>query len=218
MRKSNVALLSVVVIVAVMASVGCVSNKKYKTDVEQTDARMAALEDGVEANEKRVADLKSATDSKLSAVEGQADKALKVGQQAQTTANGAEQAAREAKEGKLLYSVVLEDGSVKFALGKAELTAEGKAALDGLVSKVKKSDKGVYFEIEGHTDSTGGEDFNMKLGWKRANAAWTYLAETGGIPLHAMNVISYGESRPVADNSTREGRAQNRRVVVKVLK
>ena len=44
-----------------------------------------------------------------------------------------------------------------------------------------------------------------------------YMNEKGGIPLHAMNVISYGEDRPVADNSTREGRAQNRRVVVRVL-
>ncbi len=57
----------------------------------------------------------------------------------------------------------------------------------------------------------------MMLGEKRAEAVRNYLNMKDGIPLHAMNIISYGETQPVADNSTRDGRAQNRRVVVKVL-
>jgi peptidoglycan-associated lipoprotein len=78
-------------------------------------------------------------------------------------------------------------------------------------------DKTVYLEIEGHTDNVGGELYNAQLGEKRAKAVMNYLNEKGGVPLHAMSVISYGESKPVADNKTADGRAQNRRVVVRVL-
>ena len=74
----------------------------------------------------------------------------------------------------------------------------------------------MYVEIEGHTDNTGTEQYNLTLGEQRAMAVRNYLFE-GGIPLHAINVISRGEQAPVADNKTADGRAQNRRVVVKVL-
>ena len=75
----------------------------------------------------------------------------------------------------------------------------------------------MYIEIEGHTDNVGSEKYNHDLGLKRAEAVRNYLRKEGGIPLHAINVISYGESKPEADNSTRDGRAANRRVVINVL-
>jgi len=78
-------------------------------------------------------------------------------------------------------------------------------------------DKTVYLEIEGHTDNVGSEEYNKVLGERRAEAVRVYLNEKGGIPLHAMNVISYGEDEPVSDNGSRTGRAQNRRVVIRVL-
>ena len=71
--------------------------------------------------------------------------------------------------------------------------------------------------IEGHTDNTGSEGYNFDLGATRADAVRDYLNREGGVPLHAMNTISYGESQPVADNSSAGGRSQNRRVVVRVL-
>jgi outer membrane protein OmpA-like peptidoglycan-associated protein len=77
-------------------------------------------------------------------------------------------------------------------------------------------DRALYFEIEGHTDNIGSEAYNLQLGEKRATAVRNYLSQKG-IPLHALNVISLGESRPVADNGTPQGRAQNRRVVIRVL-
>ena len=78
-------------------------------------------------------------------------------------------------------------------------------------------DKGVYLEIQGHTDSTGPESWNLLLGKKRAEAVMEYLHKNYHIPLHRMEVISYGSDMPVGDNSTREGRAQNRRVVILVF-
>ena len=88
---------------------------------------------------------------------------------------------------------------------------------DELIAQLKADPKGAYFEIEGHTDNTGAAEFNKKLGLDRAEAVKAYLYEKHQIPLHKINVISYGEEKPVAPNTTRQGRAQNRRVVVRVL-
>jgi outer membrane protein OmpA-like peptidoglycan-associated protein len=128
----------------------------------------------------------------------------------------AQQAEKLAK-GKILWTVTLSDDRVKFGFDQDAFSPEATSDLDALASKVKSMDKAVYLEIEGHTDNTGGDLYNMQLGEKRAKAVMTYLNEKGGIPLHAMSVISYGESKPVADNGTSDGRAQNRRVVVRVL-
>jgi outer membrane protein OmpA-like peptidoglycan-associated protein len=117
----------------------------------------------------------------------------------------------------LIFEVVLTDDQGNFALGKADLPPEAKAKLDELATKLKANPAGNYIEIEGHTDATGSEESNQQLGLERAEAAKRYLYETYQIPLHKMNVISYGESKPAAPNNTREGRAQNRRVVIRVL-
>ena len=86
-----------------------------------------------------------------------------------------------------------------------------------MVSQLKADKKNVWVEIEGHTDSTGDKVLNERLGLERAEAVKRYLYEQHQVPLHKINVISYGEEKPVAPNNTRDGRAQNRRVVVKVL-
>ena len=89
--------------------------------------------------------------------------------------------------------------------------------LDELANKLKAAPAGNFIEIEGHTDATGSPATNERLGLARAENVKRYLYQTYQIPLHKINVISYGEEKPVAPNNTRAGRAQNRRVVVKVL-
>ena len=86
-----------------------------------------------------------------------------------------------------------------------------------MVGQLKADPKNVFIEIEGHTDNVGDKTLNEKLGMERAEAVKRYLYEQHQIPLHKINVISYGEDKPVAPNNNRDGRAQNRRVVVKVL-
>ncbi len=86
-----------------------------------------------------------------------------------------------------------------------------------MMTQIKADPKGAFFEIEGHTDNVGTPQINEKIGLERAEAVKRYLYEQHQIPLHKMNVISYGEVKPVAPNKTRDGRAQNRRVVIKVL-
>ena len=112
---------------------------------------------------------------------------------------------------------MLSEDQGNFKFGKTELPDEAKAALDQMITQLKADPKDVYFEIEGHTDNVGDKAINEKLGLERAEAVKRYLYEQHQIPLHKMNVISYGEDKPVAPNKTRDGRAQNRRVVIKVL-
>jgi outer membrane protein OmpA-like peptidoglycan-associated protein len=217
MQKRTVAALSCLVILALVASTGCVTKKMFRRNVEETDTRVASAESGIEANERRIKDLRTETDEKVAAVGKQAEKAVEVGSSALSKAEQAALAAEEAAKGKLIWSVTLSDDSVRFSFDQASVPSEAAALLNDLIAKIKSYGKAVYIEIEGHTDNTGGEEYNLLLGEKRAWAVRDYMSKSGGIPLHAMSVISYGESQPVADNGTPEGRAQNRRVVIRVL-
>ena len=89
--------------------------------------------------------------------------------------------------------------------------------IDEAVGPLVKANRGVCFEIEGHTDNTGDAAYNFKLGEERAMAVRDYIAKKDSIALSRLNVISYGEEKPVVDNKTREDRAQNRRVVIRIL-
>jgi outer membrane protein OmpA-like peptidoglycan-associated protein len=136
----------------------------------------------------------------------------------QTTREALERAEAAGKlaEGKFLYSVVLSDDSVKFPLNGSGLSPEAKQRLTEFVEKLKTDNKNVYLEIQGHTDSTGSERGNMRLGEERAEAVRLFMNQQG-VPLNRMATISYGEDQPVAPNTNRTGRAQNRRVVVIVM-
>jgi peptidoglycan-associated lipoprotein len=126
------------------------------------------------------------------------------------------EAAGKLAEGKFLYSMVLSDDSVKFPLDSSQLSPEAQTRLADFVQKLKTDNKNVYVEIQGHTDSTGAKPLNMRLGEDRAEAVRLFMNQQG-VPLNRMATISYGDSAPVAPNDTREGRAQNRRVVVIVM-
>jgi outer membrane protein OmpA-like peptidoglycan-associated protein len=107
---------------------------------------------------------------------------------------------------------------VRFPPDGAQLSAEARAALDEFAARIKAEGKPVFIEIQGHTDSRGEAAYNERLGLQRAEAVRNYLHRQGGLPLARMATISYGESAPVADNHTRDGRMQNRRVVLVVLR
>ena len=117
----------------------------------------------------------------------------------------------------LLMSTLLTDDKVKFSSGRAQLTEQADHELDQLVAKLKADNQPVFVEIQGHTDATGSDAVNQQLGLKRAEAVRLYLARAG-LPLARMATISYGESAPLADNNTREGRSTNRRVQVIVMR
>jgi peptidoglycan-associated lipoprotein len=106
---------------------------------------------------------------------------------------------------------------VKFGFDMSELSPEAQAALDQFAEQLKGENKNVYVEIQGHTDSVGSDTYNEELGLLRAEAVRRYLSQAHKFPLHRINIISYGETAPISDNSNREGRSQNRRVALVVL-
>jgi peptidoglycan-associated lipoprotein len=126
------------------------------------------------------------------------------------------EAAGRLAEGKFVYEMVLSDDSVKFPVNGSQLSTEAQTRLTELAQKLKADNKNVYLEIQGHTDNTGSDPTNMRLGEERADAVRLFMNQQG-VPLNRMATISYGDTAPVAPNTTHDGRAQNRRVVVIVM-
>jgi peptidoglycan-associated lipoprotein len=198
----------------VRTSVGEVNDKvtsQGKT-LEETQERVRVAEGRItETDAKATAAGDSASKANAAAADA-ANKAVEVGRTAESRAVGIEGEMR-----KLIFETVLSEDRGQFKLGKAVLPEDAAGALDNMVSQLKADKKNVWVEIEGHTDSTGDKMLNERLGLERAEAVKRYLYEHHQIPLHKINVISYGEEKPVAPNNTKDGRAQNRRVVIKVL-
>ena len=192
---------------------GCATKKYVGREVGEINQKVDTLSSEVEKtqervkkNEVRIDDVNSQAQSGINEAKGSA-------QQAMSRATEAERAAK----GKLIYSVTLSNDKVTFPLNRYQVSDEAKALVDDAIAKLKQENRGVYFEIEGHTDSTGPDAYNQKLGLERAEAVRNYVHDQHGIALNRMQVISYGETKPVVDNKTRDHRAQNRRVVIKVL-
>jgi outer membrane protein OmpA-like peptidoglycan-associated protein len=112
---------------------------------------------------------------------------------------------------------VQETVTVNFRVNSAVLSPEARQQLDDLAAKATNT-KGFMIEVMGHTDSTGSVAKNFRLSQERADAVVQYLAVTHKIPLRRfVTPMGYGKTEAVADNSTPEGRAQNRRVEVRLI-
>ena len=199
----------------VLLASGCVSTKDFETAVSDVTTRIDNVQGQVEKHGERLDELAQRDDQlagEVTRVEGQVTEA----KQAASAAMSEAQVAKNIARGKVLWQVTLTNDQVRFGVDKAELNESGTAALDDLVAKVKNFDRTVYLEIQGHTDSTGNEAYNEKLGLRRAEMVRDYLYGKE-LPLHMLQVVSYGEKKPIADNSTADGRAANRRVEILVL-
>lgn len=196
-------------VLLLLTSVGCAKKGWVKQEVGQVHQRVDDVEGQVETNQTRIAEQETALKDVSNDVENLS-----------LTAREALERAIEAgklAQGKLLYEAVLSNDKVKFDFGKVDLGADAAAALDAFADTLKGYESQIYIEIQGHTDSSGAEDYNLELGQSRAEAVRRYLNSQHAVPLHRMSVISYGESAPLEDNSSREGRMRNRRVNLVVL-
>ena len=215
--------------IAVGSTTACATKKFVRTSVADVNDKVDSLGRSVEQtqertrqNEGRIGEVDQraqAANTAAAAAQSAADKANEAAMAASNSANAVNSRvdAVDKASKRLVFEVVLSEDQGNFAFGKKDLPDEAKAKLDDLITQLKADPKGAYFEIEGHTDSIGTKDLNDKLGLERAEQVKRYLYEQHQIPLHKMNVISYGMDKPVAPNKTKAGRAQNRRVVVKVL-
>ena len=198
----------------VRGQVGEVNDKveSVSKSLEETQERTKANEAKIAEVDQRAQAAAQAADTKATSAGQRADGAKTAADAANTKAEAVDKASK-----RLVYEVVLSEDKGDFKFGKATVPDSAIGELDQLVAKLKSEPNGAYIEIEGHTDNVGPKDVNYKLGLERAENVKRYLYEHHQVPLHKINVISYGEDKPVAPNKTKDGRAQNRRVVIKVL-
>jgi outer membrane protein OmpA-like peptidoglycan-associated protein len=215
--------ISAVAISAVaLGGSACATKKMVKQRVGEVDNKVDTLSKSVEENQERT----RANEGRIGEVD---QKAVAANQRAAAAGTRADEAygaasrvsaradAIEAASKRLVFEVVMSEDKGGFKFGQSKIPAEMQAQIDQIVTQLKANPNGGFIEIEGHTDNVGNKATNQKIGLDRAEAVKRYLYENQQIPLHKMNVISYGEDKPVAPNKTRDGRAQNRRVVIKVL-
>ena len=209
MKNRSAALLLILVMVFIWLFPSACATKKFVVqEVADLDKKVEDVSNEVEANQMRLRehDEKLATIGELI---GQHDSQFK-------TVDAKIDEVKSQIRGNLISKETLRTSDAKFGFDSFQLTPDVKTALDSFVQKLVEENKGVYLEIQGHTDSTGSEAYNLALGNKRAEAVKDYFYRQYHIPLHRMEVISLGSSQSIADNSSREGRAQNRRIEVLV--
>jgi outer membrane protein OmpA-like peptidoglycan-associated protein len=181
--------------------------------VGEVNQKVENLSGEVEKTQERV----KSTEVRIDSVDKQSQSGIAEAKGSAAAAMNKAQDAERAAKGKLLYTVTISNDKVTFPLNRAEVSDDAKKMVDEAIAPIVAENKGVFFEIEGHTDGTGEPVYNEKLGEERAMAVRAYLHDQHNIALNRMEVISYGETKPVADNKSKDGRAQNRRVVIKVL-
>jgi peptidoglycan-associated lipoprotein len=207
---------------ALGGTTACATKKFVRGEVGQVNDKVDTLSRSLEetqertrANETKITEVGqavAAADQKAQAAGQQAAQANTAAAAVNTRADAIEKASK-----RIVYEVVLNEEKGNFKFGQAAVPENVGPELDQLVSQLKANPNGAYIEIEGHTDNVGPKDINYKLGLDRAENVKRYLYETHQVPLHKINVISYGEEKPVGENKTKDGRAQNRRVVIKVI-
>jgi len=207
---------------ALTGTSACATKKMVRQRVGEVNDKVDTLSKSVEENQERT----RANEGRIGEVDQKAQAANQRAQAANQRADEAYTAADkvnaradaiEAHNKRLVYEVVLSEDKGGFKFGQSKIPTDMQTQIDELVAQLKANPNGGYIEVEGHTDNVGPKDINYKIGLERAEAVKRYLYENQQIPLHKINVISYGEEKPIAPNKTKDGRAQNRRVVIKVL-
>ncbi|HEX9303594.1 MAG TPA: OmpA family protein [Thermoanaerobaculia bacterium] len=202
---SNRFLVVGALLVGIVGLSGCATKRFVGQEVSKSSA----------ASERRISEVQTQVEAAQTRVREHDTHLAELDKSTRDALERAEAAGKLA-EGKFVFSLVLSDDAVKFPVNRHELSKEAQAKLTEFAEKLKGENKNVYLEIQGHTDSSGDKEYNYKLGEERAEAVRRFLSKEG-IALNRMSTISYGEDEPVSKNTSRKGRAQNRRVVVVVL-
>jgi outer membrane protein OmpA-like peptidoglycan-associated protein len=195
--------------VAGLALGACATKKHVAAEVGEVNRKVEGLSEELEKTQDRV----GRNEERMDGLDSEVADAKQLGNAAMSRADEAERIAR----GKLIYEVTLSNDKVTFPFNRAELSPEAKVMIDDTIGRLLEENRGVYFEVEGHTDSLGSEEYNHRLGLERAEAVRNYLYSTHSVALNRIQVISFGETMPVVENDTKEQRSQNRRVVIKVI-
>lgn len=222
--NTRLAALSIAVMFAFLTT-GCATKKYVSKIISPLEARLGKNETKTAENTKQIQDVDQKAEEGINSAQAKADEASqsagKAGEQAQNAQTlaqkGVEQAnAVDQKLGNADNFQIVKTASIQFGFDKSELTEEDTQQLDALAESVK-SMKHYVIEVQGFTDATGSSTYNLQLSRRRADSVVRYLTTKHQIPLVKISLLGYGEESPVAPNTTREGRQENRRVEVKIL-
>jgi OmpA-OmpF porin, OOP family len=217
--------LAIFLAASMLATVGCSSKNYVKQQTTPLINKTNELDDLTAKNTRDIKDVDARAQAGIQAVNA---KTADVEQKAQAAGQSAAQAQQTAdaantRVGVLTNTVANLDNyhavaetSVKFGFNRDNLTPKAKEALDQLAGSIA-STKGYIIALEGGCDSVGPADYNYDLSQRRANSVIQYLASKYNVPAHKIYVIGLGKDKPVETNKTAAGRADNRRVDVRLM-
>jgi len=230
--------VGIVILAGMMVLSGCASRKYVRTQVATLQPAITEVTNASKENAERIDAVDTRAQQGVAAAAAADTKATQAGQAAQTANTAAQAAQRQADTANQgvqqattriasvetkLNSLDVSDTyapadskTIVFKVSSSTLSDEAKATLDGVAMQVT-GQRAYMIELQGFTDSTGDENFNVGLSQRRAESVLRYLV-TKDIPLFRVSIVGLGEEKPAADNKTRQGREQNRRVEVRVLK
>jgi len=229
--------MSLLALTTVGMTTGCLATRKFARNTtnqsaQELTARMdqkdAELQNGIQTNSSQIEEINGVTrqhteqisslDNNLKQTDSKATQAMNVGQSAQSTAQQANThitTLDQQFQNRNQYKPVSEQ-AIPFAFNSAKLPKDQTAALDEVAQKLKSSPNTILV-LEGRTDNAGDPLYNIELGDKRVDSVVRYLVVEQGVPMQQIYKMSYGEDKPVAPNNTKEGRKQNRAVVIHVM-
>src|ERR1700678_2950796 len=221
----NRAGFSVLLTAALAASIGCASKNYVKQQTTPLINKTNELDDMTAKNSKDIKDVDARAQAGIQAVNVKTADVEQKAQAAGQSATAAQQVADTANNrvGVLTNTVANLDNyrpvaetSVKFGFNRDNLTQQSKDALDQMAGNIA-STKGYIITLEGSTDSGGWGEYNYDLSQRRANSVIQYLASKYNVPAHKIYVIGLGKDKPVETNKTKQGRADNRGVDVRLM-
>jgi OmpA-OmpF porin, OOP family len=217
--------LTILLAASMAATVGCASKNYVRQETTPLINKTNELDDLTAKNTKDIRDVDARAQAGIQQVQAKAaevdQKAQVAGEQAAAAQTSADTATHRVDSLQTTvanldnYHVVSET-AVHFGFNKDNLTKDAKEELDKMATNVE-STKGYLITVEGATDSVGNADYNYGLSQRRADSVIQYLAASHNIPAHKIFLIGLGKDKPVESNKTREGRAANRRVNVRLM-
>jgi OOP family OmpA-OmpF porin len=217
--------LTFLLVLSMAVGVGCSSKNYVKQQTTPLINKTNELDDLTARNSRDIKDVDARAQAAIQQVNS---KTAEVEQKTQTAAQQASQAQTQADNAVHRVDVlqnavanldnyrIVTETAVHFGFDKDNLTTKAQEALDQLATDVPNA-KGFIITVEGGTDSVGSAEYNYGLSERRADSVIQYLASKHNIPAHKIYLVGLGKDKPVEDNKSREGRAKNRRVDVRLM-
>jgi OOP family OmpA-OmpF porin len=237
--KGRVSIFAVFILAGVMALSGCATRKYVRLQTQALEPEIQEASNGVKTNAERIDTVDrraqqgisaaGAADAKATAAQSAADNAATAAQSADRKADSANQGVQAVNTRITTLQTQVnnintidnytasETQTVTFEFNKWNLSDDARSTLDTIAREAAGMGTGYMLELQGFTDSTGSEEYNIGLSQRRAESVQRYLVSKN-IPLFRVSIVGLGEANPVADNQTKTGKAQNRRVEINVMK